>query len=110
MHDYLEYFTYRIVERGDLRERLLILLLGVITLGCPGRFVIAERCFLDLYELSSEELIYPDELLYDIDIPESEFVIPLLSRPFSFIRWVHSSPQPRALDRCAIGSSGVRGR
>jgi hypothetical protein len=48
--------------------------------------------------------------LYDIDIPESEFVIPLLSRPFSFVRWVHSSPQPRALDRCAIGSRGVRGR
>jgi hypothetical protein len=63
MHDSLDYFTYRIVDRGDLRERLLILLLGVITLGRPGRFVIAERCRLNLYELSSEELIYPDELL-----------------------------------------------
>lgn len=98
------------MERGDLRERLLILLLGVTVLGRPVCFVIAERCFLDMYELSSDELIYPDELLYDMDIAESEYFMSLLATPLSLVRWVHSSPQPRDLDRCANGSRGVRGR
>lgn len=58
--------TYRIVESGDLRDILLILLLGVTVCGCGLLLAIFD--FFDVgtffgvgtYELRSEELKYPE--------------------------------------------------
>jgi hypothetical protein len=64
--------TYLILDNGDLLVRLLILLLGVTTLGlvrCP-------RFDTESSELS--ELIYPDEDLDRPETAESDFVKPLL--------------------------------
>lgn len=90
------------LDSGDLLVRLLILLLGVTTRGLV-------RCPLFDPESSElSELIYPDDDLDNPETAESDFIKPLL--PVSCTRCVHSSPQPRTLGFCAIGSSGVIGR
>jgi hypothetical protein len=133
---YLEtlWSAYRIVESGDLLEKLLILLLGVTILGRGARPANAARggeiCELRWLELLyperreaetcelSEELIYPEEESYESEIPESEcdstFFSELFSKLFSEFfsspRCVHSSPHPRDVERRGIGSRGVIGR
>jgi hypothetical protein len=132
----IAWFTYRIVESGDLLEKLDMLLLGVTILGRGARLVTTARGTatyeLRLLELLyperrepetcslSDELMYPDDESYDSEIPESEwdriFFSVCFSRLFSEpellspARCVHSSPQPRDVDRLGISSNGVNGR
>jgi hypothetical protein len=118
--------TYRIVESGDLLEKLLILLLGVtirdlttVALGVMPELrwlevLCAERCEPETCSLS-EELVYPEEESYESEIPESECDSPFLSgfsKLFSPAKCVHSSPNTR--DICRLGmciySKGINGR
>jgi hypothetical protein len=113
-----------------------ILLLGVTILGRGARLVANTRgaatCELRLLELLyperrepetcslSEELMYPEEESYESEIPESECDKTFFSECFSMLfsepellspaRCVHSSPQPRDVDRFGICSKGVNGR
>jgi hypothetical protein len=88
-----------------------MLLLGVTV---RGRLVLFDTEICET-ELRSEVLAYPEELLAypddtsDMEIGETVGLIPLLGL-VSCTRCVHSSPQPRDLDLCAIGSKGVMGR
>jgi hypothetical protein len=128
--------TYRIVESGDLLEKLLILLLGVTIRGGGARLatvargvmpvlrwlevLCAERCEPKTCSLF-EELIYPKKESYESEIPESECdsiflssFSKLFSEPelLSIAKCVHSSPHPRDVVRLGmcICSKGVNGR
>jgi hypothetical protein len=92
--------NYLTVESGDRLFRLLMLLLGVRTLGCFRPFETGDN--------SETELKYPDDERDNPEMAESDFV--KLRFVDCLARCLHSSPHPRCLGTSAIGRRGVRGR
>ena len=95
--------AYRIVDSGDLLERLLMLLLGVTVRGRPCLFDI-ERSDLLPKELKCPEESEQKEIAESA--VEKRCPFPLVS----LTRCLHSSPHPREAGRLANGNKGASRR